>query len=83
MAEVIVNFHQREYESDCFIVAIDDVWFLTRGDDDWTDHPAFAQKWGKLRMANAAAAGEQEKHPNKHVRVVKLRQRFLAEEIVP
>lgn len=79
----IVNFGEREYESDCFVVAVDNVWFLPRGDDDWCDHPAFAQKFGKLRMANARAADEQERHQNRKIRVCRLRQRFLIEEIEP
>ncbi len=79
----LINFGEREYESDCFIVAVDNVWFAARHDDDWADHPAYAQKYGKLRMANARAAEEQAMHTNRKVRVVKLRQRFLVQEIEP
>lgn len=79
--KTIANFGQREYESVCYVVAVDDNWFLSRGDDDWCDHPSFAQKYGKIRMANARAADEQEKHSNRRIRAVRLHQRFLVEEI--
>ena len=68
---------QRVFHSEAYIVAIDD-WFLAR--EDWTEHPAFATKFGKVRMAAARAEEERVQHPSANIRVVKILQRFTLVE---
>lgn len=69
----------RAYESEAYAIAVDDTFFVAR--EDWTDHPAFAMKFGRARVAAGRAQDEQEKFPTHRVRVIKLRQTFVVEEI--
>src|SRR6187455_1618789 len=67
----------RTFNSEAYVVAVDDE-FLAR--EDWTEHPAFATKFGKKRMAAARAEEERVNYPSANIRVLKLLQHFTVVE---
>ena len=69
----------RIYKSECYMVAIDDIWFLAK--DDWTEHPTFGKKYSRAKVADGNADDEQSRHPNKKIRIVKAVQTIKIYEI--
>lgn len=67
------------FESTCFMVQIGDGQFYAGEDRDWTEHPSFGKKYSKLKVADAVASDLRERHTGRHIRPVKVVQRFRVE----
>ena len=69
----------RSYKSEAYMVAIDQAWFLSK--DDWTEQPSFGKKYSRAKLADTDAEAERNRHPSKHIRVVKVKQTITVYEI--
>lgn len=70
---------KERHKSECYMVKIDNTWFLAKG--DWTEYPTFANKFSKARVAQAEADAEKARFTDKHIRVVRAKQVITIEEI--
>lgn len=70
----------KTYTSKCFMVQIDDGYFFAGADRDWTDHPAYGRKYGRLKFADAVASEERAKHTGRTIRPVRVEQTYEVHE---